>query len=350
MPTTAPLPVSAVLLSAESAVVSAASTSGSAAAPSAPLPDACQDSPADRIASVAVGSTAPASLLAPTVPALQASVPPSVQPQSGGQPHDTRQQHRVPLHMLLPLEAACAVVSAGLVAPLISIVDKSIFANASGQQPLLQGLLAGIRTLLTRPAYFVRQPSFLLIWGVYSGTYITANTVQALCDHAAVPWQIPKFVGSSIANVGLSVLKDLYFTRAFGSGPARPVPPKSYTLYMTRDALTIFSSFNLPPLLSSALAGPATPLNLSPGTTDTVAQLVAPCAMQILSTPLHLHGMDLYNRPDTALSARDRVAFIRREYVVTTAARVARIFPAFGIGGVANKYLRTKGRAWLETL
>jgi hypothetical protein len=50
------------------------------------------------------------------------------------------------------------------------------------------------------------------------------------------------------------------------------------------------------------------------------------------SVPLHLHALDLYNRP----SATDRVAFIRREYGKTVLARWGRIFPAFGVGGVIN--------------
>ncbi|EGF80729.1 hypothetical protein BATDEDRAFT_11154 [Batrachochytrium dendrobatidis JAM81] len=247
------------------------------------------------------------------------------------------------LAKVLSMEAACAILSAGLVAPLISIVDKSIFANASGAQPLAQGIAAGLTSLVRSPLHFLRQPSFLLIWGVYSGTYIAANSIQAICDRLFVPWQIPKFIGSSVANVGLSVLKDLYFTRAFGTGPARPVPMGSYSLYTLRDTMTIFASFNLPSIMSTKLKQHT---KLSNGTADTISQLVTPCAIQIASTPLHLYGMDLYNRPQA--TAVERRVFIRKEYVITTAARMARIFPAFGIGGVANKYLRSKGKTWLE--
>ena len=60
------------------------------------------------------------------------------------------------------------VVAAGLVAPFISIVDKSIIANASGRQPLVEGLKEGLKTLFTKPLYFFRQPAFLLIWYVES--------------------------------------------------------------------------------------------------------------------------------------------------------------------------------------
>lgn len=42
----------------------------------------------------------------------------------------------------------------------------------------------------------------------------------------------------------------------------------------------------------------------------TVVQLVTPISIQVLSVPLHLHALDLYNRP----VAKDRMAFIGREY------------------------------------
>eukprot|EP00842_Homolaphlyctis_polyrhiza_P000974 jgi/Hompol1/1878/HPOL_004979-RA len=196
-----------------------------------------------------------------------------------------------------------------MVAPLISIVDKAIFANASGTQPLFQGIVSGLTTLATKPLYFVRQPAFLLIWGVYSGTYIVANSIQAICDRRSIPWQIPKFIGSSVANVSLSVAKDLYFTRAFGTGPARPVPFGSYSLYTVRDSLTIFASFNLPTLLAAQLRSNT---KLSQSSADTISQLVAPCAIQLVSTPLHLYGMDLYNRPSA--NTNDRAVFIKKEY------------------------------------
>lgn len=63
-------------------------------------------------------------------------------------------------------------------APAISIVDKAIVSNASGVEPLLPCLVNGIKTLFTNPVYFIKQPSFLLIWGVYGGTYIVANSVE----------------------------------------------------------------------------------------------------------------------------------------------------------------------------
>jgi hypothetical protein len=41
------------------------------------------------------------------------------------------------------------------------------------------------------------------------------------------------------------------------------------------------------------------------------------------------------------------VSFIQHEYVKTALARMARIFPAFGVGGVVNKSVRKHGKAFL---
>ncbi len=80
---------------------------------------------------------------------------------------------------------------------------------------------------------------------------------------------------------------------------------------------------------------------------DIAAQLTTPCAVQLVSTPLHLFGLDLYNRSAADISGADRMRFIRREYTKTALARIARIFPAYGIGGVTNSFLRSTGRKHL---
>lgn len=63
--------------------------------------------------------------------------------------------------------------------------------------------------------------------------------------------------------------------------------------------------------------------------------------MQFASTPLHLLGLDLYNRqPVGGLGWGERVARIRRDYVASSFARMAKIVPAFGVGGVVNVWMR----------
>jgi hypothetical protein len=51
--------------------------------------------------------------------------------------------------------------------------------------------------------------------------------------------------------------------------------------------------------------------------------------MQLFSTPLHLLGLDWYNRAEASKS--ERASFMQKEYLISAAARMARIFPAFGM-------------------
>lgn len=67
--------------------------------------------------------------------------------------------------------------------------------------------------------------------------------------------------------------------------------------------------------------------------------MLAPAGIQIFSTPLHLWGLDLYNRP--GVGWRDRAARVRRDWFASGLARMARIIPAFGIGGLVNQGVRT---------
>lgn len=229
------------------------------------------------------------------------------------------------------------------VAPAISIVDKAIVSNASGLEPLVPALINGVKTFFTKPIYFLKQPSFLFIWGVYSGTYIVANNIEAICERSNQSSFYPKFVGSSAANITLSILKDRAFARMFGKGDPRPMPTSSMALFGVRDSMTILASFSLPGIISQRMQDN---MGSTKQFADTAAQLITPVSMQILSTPLHLFGLDLYNR--SGVSSSDRVSFVKQEYVKTTLARMARIFPAFGIGGVVNKSVRKSGKEYLQ--
>ena len=143
--------------------------------------------------------------------------------------------------------------------------------------------------------------------------------------------------------MSLCLYKDSQFARQFGPAGAatRTVPKASYALFAMRDSLTIFASFNLPPLLAPWL--PMSEEVERSVRRVSVAQFVAPAAMQLLSTPLHLWGLDLYNRPvGDGTPWRTRVAKVGRDWLGSSVARMCRIVPAFGVGGVVNSGVRSK--------
>ncbi|ORX91567.1 hypothetical protein K493DRAFT_317179 [Basidiobolus meristosporus CBS 931.73] len=243
---------------------------------------------------------------------------------------------------LLLTDLSSALVSSAFVAPLVAIIDKSVVSNASGRQSLSDGLRAGLKDLFTAPHKFVKQPTFMIMFAVYSGTYAIANWTETVCNYYDKPWQFPKFVTSSVANIGLSLLRDKLLAQWFGSSAKpRPLPPLSYGCFIARDCLTIAASFNLPPALAPWIQGH---VGWSRDNCEIAAQLITPVGVQFLSTPLHLTGLDLYNRPEA--SSAQRIAFLRKETGPSTAIRMIRILPAFSLGGVANKWMRMKGKEY----
>ncbi|KAI0890295.1 uncharacterized protein GGS22DRAFT_150506 [Annulohypoxylon maeteangense] len=245
------------------------------------------------------------------------------------------------------MSASCA---ASMVAPLIAVIDRSIMENASGRSTVSNSLKSSFRTLLLRPHALIFSKPVALIFMVYGGTYLTANTLDTATSTARnqpathVTTGTPKFAASSAANVGLCVYKDQFFVKLFGpSGPPRPVPLPSYLLFTMRDCLTIFASFNVPPLLGPILTERMKPAWQKTVSGTTVAQFAAPAAVQILSTPVHLLGLDMFNRPATGgrgVPWGDRWTQVWKNWAVSTAARICRIVPAFGLGGTVNTKVR----------
>lgn len=227
--------------------------------------------------------------------------------------------------------------------------------NASGQDTLKNSLKSSATTFLTRPHNLVFSKPFALICMVYGGTYFTANALDTATSTvknkpaSLVTSGTMKFAASSTANVGLCLFKDQAFARLFGpGGPPRPVPLPSFVLFTIRDCMTIFASFNVPPLL-----GPVITRNMSDKiqkslSGQTIAQFATPAAVQLVSTPMHLLGLDLYNRGGKSITWGDRWAIIKKNWAVSAAARMCRIVPAFGVGGVINTNVRKGLMAKLE--
>lgn len=69
-----------------------------------------------------------------------------------------------------------------------------------------------------------------------------------------------------------------------------------------------------------------------------IAQLTSPLLIQIFVTPLHLFGLDIYNREGKSFG--DRARNVRGLYLSALSMRMIRFLPAYGIGGIINRELR----------
>lgn len=218
--------------------------------------------------------------------------------------------------------------------------------NASGRDTFKSSIKTSLRQVKLRPQTFVFSKPFGLIFMLYGGTYLTANVLDTASStvnnkpSTTVTAGPMKFAASSSANLGICLFKDRVFVRLFGpTGPPRPVPFPSFMLFAARDCMTIFASFNIPPMLGPVLDKKMGEELKKTFSGQTVAQFMAPASVQLISTPFHLLGLDLYNR-GAGISWGSRWEQIKKNWGISAAARICRIVPAFGVGGVLNAKVR----------
>lgn len=242
----------------------------------------------------------------------------------------------------LAIDVAAAATASFGVSPFITIVDRSIIENASGARRLTTALKVLSIDLIRNPFQFMRRREFLIVFGVYTATYASANAIDTICEATKTDKQMPTFIGTTAVNMTMCVAKDRAFTQMFGTIPPASFPLASIGLFAIRDALTVAASFNAPHVVAEKIQEQC---SIENARATTISQLLCPAAVQLLSTPLHLIGLDLYNHPKSSISSR--MVFLQREYVKSVAARIARIGPAFGIGGVGNRYCR---KSWRKSI
>ncbi|CAP91670.1 hypothetical protein E8E15_011332 [Penicillium rubens] len=279
----------------------------------------------------------------------------------------------------LGVDVASAATAGVLTCPLITIIDRAIMEKASKGFPIGQTINNCLRSMVARPSGFFFSTPFILIYTLYTSTYLTANAIDTSKSithnqpYNAIDTGLPKFFATTIVNMTICVYKDARFAKMFGASPSEPparnstintnlvarkyssalraprppsapaapalqIPKVSYGLFCLRDSITIWASFNIP-----ALIAPSIPDLIASNSTmkSSIAQFACPAAMQFASTPMHLLGLDLYNRqPAGGLRWTERVARIRRDYVPSCFARMGKIVPAYGIGGVVNVRMR----------
>eukprot|EP00670_Eutreptiella_braarudii_P009868 CAMPEP_0174311250 /NCGR_PEP_ID=MMETSP0810-20121108/3602_1 /TAXON_ID=73025 ORGANISM="Eutreptiella gymnastica-like, Strain CCMP1594" /NCGR_SAMPLE_ID=MMETSP0810 /ASSEMBLY_ACC=CAM_ASM_000659 /LENGTH=313 /DNA_ID=CAMNT_0015419455 /DNA_START=154 /DNA_END=1093 /DNA_ORIENTATION=- len=242
------------------------------------------------------------------------------------------------------------------------MVDKAVMENASGRNTIWGSMGGTCKQILFSPHRFLMKPEFMLVCSVYAVTYGTANSMDTMSKRKVAAQQhreriakadptyvmpppsiLAKYVSpataqllsTTAANMSSSMMKDSILAKMFGSGPARSFPLQSYGAFVCRDTITIAAGFTIPGPLSEVFHENS---SWSKGNCEIAAQLLCPVSMQVICTPIHLMGLDYYNRPEVTFS--DRVAFIKGQYAMVLVVRMARMLPAFGFGGLGNKYFR----------
>lgn len=251
------------------------------------------------------------------------------------------------------------------VAPFLTVVDKAIVQSTAGSHTLIQSGIESVKGIISQPKNYLKSPTFLLMWGVYAATYSSANSLKTIVEHQegrsnnqpksstrhANPGKFGVFLGTTMVNSGTSLMKDQAYAKMFGmNSTTLAVPRLSYAFWMMRDLSVIGSSFILPDLVSGHVS---TAFGIDQESARSMSQICLPIIAQTIAGPLHFLGLDLYNRNLHSKSWRTAIAnrarYLRKGYTSVVAARIARIAPGYGIGGVMNTKLRDKWRSYLVT-
>jgi hypothetical protein len=270
--------------------------------------------------------------------------PPSIRPLS-----ESERSELLKLNLAGDFVSATSVTLC--VAPFMTVIDKAIVQVAAGSSTILKSSLASVRSILSSPVTYVKSPMFLAMWATYASTYVAANSIRTMNEHYSTTSgqsATSLFIGTTAVNSSATMLKDSMYAKMFGgassssSSSVRPMPNITYGLWGLRDCLVISSSFVMPPILQKYLVDEG---GMEETKAKTTAQIVCPVATQFLAGPVQLLGLDYYNRPTANFTAR--MSLLASEFTTIVSARVARIAPAYGIGGVGNNYVRDRWRSWV---
>jgi hypothetical protein len=139
-----------------------------------------------------------------------------------------------------------------------------------------------------------------------------------------------------VTNTICGIAKDKAYAQHFGASTPKSFPIVSLGLFFLRDIITVASAFTFPPIIGKLIEKQT---GYSERVSKTIAQLACPLLIQLVVTPLHLVGLDIYNREGQNIG--NRIKHISKLYTTAAGMRMIRFLPAYGIGGVINTELRS---------
>ncbi|KAH6656514.1 hypothetical protein BKA67DRAFT_672285 [Truncatella angustata] len=262
----------------------------------------------------------------------------------------------------LAVDIVAAVTAAAAISPIITATDRSVVESVTTGRPLVRTLAKHLLCPFTQPRIFFATKPVFVVWSLYAATYLTANASETLieifldADKALAGTLVSSAVFA--VNTPLSVWKDVRFAQFFGTrvvaaqsstattastsvaAARRRMPASVSAAFLVRDIITVFGSFAIAPQFSAMIPDG---LAQSAQAKASAAQLIVPAMTQIVATPVHLLGLDLYNRPGRK-GVEERMNGARRKLLSTTVMRAFRLIPAYGFGIIFNGNLRSSLR------
>ncbi|KAI0533136.1 hypothetical protein GGR58DRAFT_517166 [Xylaria digitata] len=266
-------------------------------------------------------------------------------------------------------DVTAAKISATLASPAIVLIDRAVVEKTTSRVPILRVLWTQAVYAASRPKCFLFSRPFAIVWTLYAATYTVASCSATLGKkyYAAVA-STATFLATTTINVPLGIWKDVRFAQIFShdrivgtishiatharttassksmiaSSPAsfvitpspRRMPKAVAGVFLARDAMTLFGSITLAPKAATYIPDS---LTSNMHAKAAVSQLTMPVLTQLVATPVHLLGLDLYQRRQRSITVSNRLAYIAPELGGATFARCLRILPAFGFGVLATR-------------
>jgi len=245
---------------------------------------------------------------------------------------------------------AAGLTASVAVAPFLMCVDRAVVSAAAGTAPggsLARAIFGAAGEFVKNPKVAFTSPALWMVAGVYGGTYFAKNVSDVVIERTGTDGPIAewgKFGVVTGVNMGGSILKDAAFARLFGAALAAgatavAVPTGSYILFAARDCLTIGGAFVVPDAAKDCMVEK---FGMAPQLAGAAAQLLSPPLMQVVCTPMHLLALNMVNAPVATMA--QRIAALKVSTPPALIARSLRMLPAYGIGGILNTTLSTKGR------
>ena len=234
-----------------------------------------------------------------------------------------------------------ASTTALVVAPLIACFDEAITrsANNKNTDETLWGVVRQRGTeIVQHPWQFLQSRAFQWVFLVYAATYWAANTV------APLQWGFLATVIVTLVNMTCGIAKDSAFAKMFANADGKTnnnnnkTPLGAFLVWFARDLVSFTFVLTLPQVIHKA-----TKLDLR------LAKFATPILAQYFTTPLHLLGLSLVNRPTATLAQHWREAILCDGYLSTVTARQMRIIPPYSIGGLLNGWILSLGEKVLVT-
>ena len=245
---------------------------------------------------------------------------------------------------------AAGLTASVAVAPFLMCVDRAVVSAAAGTAPggsLARAIFGAAGEFVKNPKVAFTSPALWMVAGVYGGTYFAKNVSDVVIERTGTDGPIAewgKFGVVTGVNMGGSILKDAAFARLFGAALAAgatavAVPTASYVLFAARDCLTIGGAFVVPDAAKDCMVAQ---FGMAPHLAGAAAQLLSPPLMQVVCTPMHLLALNMVNAPVATMA--QRIAALKVSTPPALVARSLRMLPAYGVGGILNTTLSTKGR------